>query len=140
VNSKLDTLEPEFREKVDKFLAALKSANIPVAVVCGRRTIAEQNALFAKGRKSPGPVVTNAKGGSSPHNFGLAVDICPLTSAGHCDWNAPFATWQKIGMIGKECGLIWGGEFKSLHDLPHYEDPNWRQVQAAWKRKEIEIA
>lgn len=137
---KLDSLEPDFKAKVQIFLEKLKDANIPVAVVCGRRTIAEQNALFAKGRTAPGPVVTNAKGGSSPHNFGLAVDLCPVNSAGHCTWNAPEAVWQEMGKIGKECGFVWGGGFKSLKDLPHYEDQNWRQVQAAWKRKEIQIA
>lgn len=137
---KLDTLAPEFKAKVEVLLKKLKAANIPVAVVCGRRTIAEQNALFAKGRTTPGPVVTNAKGGSSPHNFGLAVDLCPVNSAGHCNWNAPESVWHDMGMIGKACGLAWGGEFKSIHDMPHFEDPNWRQVQVKWKLKEIQIA
>lgn len=137
---KIDTLEPDFKAKVQIFLEKLKEANIPVAVVCGRRTIAEQNALFAKGRTTPGPVVTNAKGGSSPHNFGLAVDLCPVNSAGHCNWTASDAVWHEMGKIGKECGFVWGGEFKSIKDLPHYEDPNWRQVQLAWKQGKTKIA
>lgn len=137
---KIDTLDPSFKEKVQAFLDKLSATGIPVAVTCGRRTIAEQNALFAKGRSAPGPVVTNAKGGNSPHNFGLAVDICPLNSAGHCEWDAPFSRWQAIGAIGKECGLIWGGEFKSLHDVPHFECPDWRITQAEWKRGEVKIS
>lgn len=41
----------------------------------GLRTYEEQNALYAQGRTAPGNKVTNAKGGFSNHNFGIAFDI-----------------------------------------------------------------
>jgi hypothetical protein len=45
----------------------------------GLRTYAEQDALFAQGRNGhKGKIVTNAKGGQSFHNFGIAVDLCPF--------------------------------------------------------------
>lgn len=138
--SKLDTLEPEFREKVEKVIALLKERGVSVAVVCGRRTMAEQNALFAKGRTAPGNVVTNAKGGSSPHNFGLAVDLCPLNERGMADWRDKQPAWAEIGKAAEECGLAWGGKFKSIVDRPHIEDKNWRTVQMAWKRGQVEVA
>lgn len=137
--NKLDTLDPHFRKKVDVFLAALKEAGIDVAVVCCRRAIAEQNALYAKGRTAPGEVVTNARGGSSPHNFGQAVDVCPVRK-GQLWWNANDATWKRIAEIGSGCGLTPGYYFKTIHDAPHFEDPGWRIVQAAWKRGEVHVA
>ena len=39
------------------------------------RDIAYQNNLFAKGRTIKGSIVTNARGGSSMHNYRLAFDI-----------------------------------------------------------------
>lgn len=35
----------------------------------------KQMELWAQGRTRPGPIVTNAKGGQSAHNFGLAMDF-----------------------------------------------------------------
>lgn len=40
----------------------------------GRRSFMEQDALYMQGRTMPGPIVTNAKGGESPHNYGCASD------------------------------------------------------------------
>ncbi|WP_318566507.1 M15 family metallopeptidase [Peribacillus simplex] len=48
----------------------------------GFRLFAEQNALLAQGRTKPGNKVTNARGGQSMHNYGLAIDICLITSDG----------------------------------------------------------
>ena len=42
------------------------------------RSIKEQNELYAMGRTSSGRIVTNAKGGQSIHNYGLAFDIVML--------------------------------------------------------------
>lgn len=41
----------------------------------GLRTWEAQDALYAKGRTAPGGIVTNARGGYSLHNFGIAVDF-----------------------------------------------------------------
>ncbi len=43
-------------------------------VAQGYRSIAEQNRLYAQGRTLPGPIVTNARGGQSNHNRGIAVE------------------------------------------------------------------
>jgi hypothetical protein len=47
--------------------------------VQGVRTFAEQDALYAQGRTRKGLRVTNAKGGQSYHNYGLAADCALLT-------------------------------------------------------------
>ena len=48
---------------------------IIIKVISGLRTYDEQNGLHAKGRTTPGKIVTNARGGYSNHNFGIAFDI-----------------------------------------------------------------
>jgi len=50
-------------------------------LISGLRTYEEQDALYAQGRTAPGPKVTNAPGGHSNHNFGLAFDMVFLTTA-----------------------------------------------------------
>ena len=137
--SRLDNLDADFAESVRLFTARLLAEGVEVAIVAGRRTMAAQNDLYQQGRGKPGAVVTNAKGGSSPHNFGMAVDLCPVQN-GNLWWNAPDDLWRRMADMGKEMGLIPGYYFKSLHDPPHYEAPDWRQTQLAWKRGEIEIA
>jgi hypothetical protein len=82
------------------------------------RTIAEQNGLYAKGRTAPGGIVTNAKGGSSYHNYGLAFDVVIIRN-GAAVWKDP--GYRKLSSIASKYGFFWGGNFKSLNDEPHFE-------------------
>lgn len=100
-------------------------AGLAVLVTQGLRTWQEQDQLYAKGRTVPpigkAFVVTNAKGGQSYHNFGLAFDIVVLDSVGKADWDTSHPGWSVAANIGKSVGLEWGGDFKSIKDLPHYQ-------------------
>ena len=72
-------LHPKVRDEVKSLIEKVELGlpqHIAVAVPQGLRTIDEQNALYAQGRTKAGPIVTNAKGGSSYHNYGLAFDFC----------------------------------------------------------------
>ena len=138
--SKLDTLEPGFKEKVIELLNKTKLATgRDWALSDGRRTIAQQNALYAQGRTKAGKVVTNAKGGQSAHNFGLAADLWPLKN-GDFDWGANQNFFRVMADIAQELGLTAGFYFKSIHDAPHVEDPRWKQVQAQWKEGKVQVA
>jgi peptidoglycan L-alanyl-D-glutamate endopeptidase CwlK len=75
---RLATLEPEFKAKVEILLGELETQGIKCVVTSGRRTMAEQAKLYAQGRTTHGAIVTKAPPGSSAHNFGYAVDLCPL--------------------------------------------------------------
>ena len=75
---RVSKLHPKVRDEAAKAIDNAELGfppNMAMRVVQGLRTIAEQNALYAKGRTSPGPIVTKAKGGSSYHNYGLAIDL-----------------------------------------------------------------
>lgn len=138
--SKFDTLELDFQPTVQMLLDALNaSTGVQWVIVQARRTIAYQNSLYAQGRTKPGKIVTKAKGGQSPHNFGWAVDLCPLDEDGNVWWECPNKYWKMLGEVAEGMGLTWGGHFKSIIDYPHVEDPVWKDYQAAWKRGELEI-
>ena len=137
--SELNTLEPDFKPKIQELLDQLSTMGITCVVTSGRRTIAEQDALYAQGRTTPGKIVTKAQGGQSPHNFGLAADLCPKDGRGELWWNAPDDVWNAMHMVGEQLGLRAGYDFKSIKDAPHYEDPNWKVTQARWKAGEISV-
>ena len=110
----------------------------------GLRTIAEQDALFAKGRNAQGQVVnasavvTNARGGQSSHNYGLAIDVYPIVN-GAIDWGfangspeptpAAFPAWDALWRAVRANGnLVTGADFSlaSGYDPGHVELANWK--------------
>ena len=82
--SKIDTLHPLIRAEVqtlvDKINSSVLKGNVKMVVTQGLRTFAEQDKLYAQR-----PKVTNAKGGQSIHNYGLAFDFC-LADGGKMIW------------------------------------------------------
>lgn len=128
---RINELHPKIRAEV---LALFQKAdtiltgNATLRIVQGLRTIAEQDALFAKGRTAPGPKVTNARGGQSYHNFGLAFDIALLIDGKKISWDTAkdydgdkVADWMEFVKLAEAAGYEWGGHFKSIVDKPHFQ-------------------
>ena len=86
------------------------------------RTFAEQNALFAQGRTTAGDKVTNAKGGQSNHNYGLAFDVVGIDEKGKATYNLTENQWNKLYQNAEGGGLSWGGDWKTFKDKPHFEN------------------
>lgn len=124
----LDDLKPEIRPLVDTFLASCITAGLDVLVTCTLRTDAEQTALYARGRTTPGRIVTRAKAGQSAHNYGLAIDVVPMVN-GKPDWEEADPVWKTIGQLGQAAGLTWlGASDSTFPEEPHFELPDWREV------------
>ncbi len=120
-NNRIAKLHPKIRCAVKNFINEVdKTMGIKLRVIQGFRTYAEQNALYAQGRTTKGKKVTNAKGGQSNHNFGLAIDVAEIKN-GNIDWNEQEKVLPKIAPIGKKWGFEWGGDWKSIVDKPHFE-------------------
>lgn len=115
----IGTLVPRARKQARKFLRAVLVADLNVRIIDGSRTFASQDALYAKGRTRPGTVVTNARGGFSNHNFGIAWDIGIFDSDGKYLTESP--DYSKAGAIGRAQGLEWGGDWKGIVDRPHFQ-------------------
>lgn len=94
---------------------------IYVQISSGFRSFAEQNALYAQGRTKPGSIVTNARGGYSNHNFGLAVDYFLVSDDGNTALWTVNNKWRRVAAIGKQLGFAWGGDWASFRDYPHLE-------------------
>jgi len=106
----------------------LKERGYDAVVCCTYRSPEEQNLEYAKGRTTSGAIVTNAKGGESPHNYigALAFDIAVFDNGRYAGAN--FIGWQVAGQIGEELGLEWlGSKNSKFKDLPHFQVKNWKE-------------
>ena len=120
INSrKIEDLHPYVAKLCRAFVAACKKDGIDILITSTWRDNESQNALFAQGRTKPGKIVTNARGGSSFHNYKLAFDFVPIVN-GKAQWN-DLATFKRAGAIGKRLGLDWAGDWKTFKELAHLQ-------------------
>lgn len=122
INSRLLTdLDPKAAEVCKAHIAACTAEGIEILVTSTWRDIEAQDALYRIGR-DPGDIrrrVTNAKGGSSWHNYRVAWDVVPLIG-GKAIWNDPIA-WKAIIAAGESVGAEAGANWKSFPDQPHFQ-------------------
>ncbi len=115
----LATVEPRLQKLGRELLRRLAAEGLTFKVIQGRRTQAEQDALWAKGRTKPGPKVTWTR--NSRHLTGRAIDLA-LFSGKNVVWESKHYT--RAGEIGEQLGLVWGGRWKGgKTDRPHFELP-----------------
>lgn len=156
-NERIEKLHPTVRAEVTQIIEACDKAltgRAKVRISQGLRTFKEQNDLYAQGRTTPGPNVTksrplggkitNAKGGQSIHNYGLAVDIVLIIDGKTASWDTKAdwdgdkkADWMECVEIFKAHGWDWGGDWNSFKDLPHFEKKGhtWRNLATKGKDK-----
>ncbi len=116
-------LVPQVQDLCNQFIAKCQEAGIKVIITSTYRDNEKQTELYNQGRNgNSGRIVTNAKAGQSIHNYRLAFDFCPIID-GETVWNDTLL-FIKCGNIGKNLGLTWGGDFKSIKDMPHFEYTN----------------
>jgi peptidoglycan LD-endopeptidase CwlK len=121
----MDTSEPMLSiicpALADKIVQLANSSVEPVRIVAGFRVWEAQAALWAQGRTSDGPIVTDARPGASWHEFGLAVDLGIIRLLGEPGWAPSDPAWAQMGELGKSLGLFWGGDFVHNPDRPHFQ-------------------
>lgn len=118
---RLSKVHPWLSSVMHQVIGACATQGVPVLITQGLRTWQEQDALYGQGRTSPGKKVTNARGGQSYHNFGLAVDFVPVDAIGKADWNVGHPAWSIVVGIAKQHNLEWGGDWVSFKDFPHLQ-------------------
>jgi peptidoglycan L-alanyl-D-glutamate endopeptidase CwlK len=126
---RIKLIHPKLREEVMEIYDEINEALIGSAMCRFShtlRTFAEQNVLYAQGRTKPGKIVTNAKGGLSYHNYGMAIDIV-LIANGAASWDSGKdfdadgkADWMEVVSIFKQFGWEAGIDWK-FRDAPHFQ-------------------
>jgi len=125
---KIKTLHPDLQTAIAALVTRMaENHGMQFEVVFGTRTVDEQNKLYAQGRTAKGKVVTNARGGQSPHNYGLACDLW-LYEDGKFVWQPDAERMrdivEKFGRETEALGLLWGGRWKGLGDYGHVQLPS----------------
>lgn len=132
-------LHPTLLPLCQKWLDTCHQQSIQSFVDFTWRSAAEQDALYAQGRTTPGRIVTNAKGGQSAHNVTLpdgtpascAFDFAISNADGSLNWSINSVEFQAAVTIGKNLGLVWGGSWPGkLGDYVHWELSNWKQISS----------
>ncbi len=109
---KLSGVHPVLVKKALQIIELAKQEGYELRVTQGLRTFKEQDALFRKR-----PKVTNARGGQSSHNYGVAVDFA-FVVGGKISWDERL--YKNIGRWTNQVGLTWGGNWR-FTDLPHVQ-------------------
>lgn len=137
---KMKGVHPKLIELMKK---AISNSPYDFKVVQGLRTAEYQNSLYQQGRTKPGKIVTKLDGYNRKSNhqakadgYGHAVDIAVC---GHYDQNGDYVKYmtdaemfdnkklveisRHVKAVAKEMGMeiVWGGDWKTLYDTPHYE-------------------
>ena len=137
---KMKGVHPKLIELMRK---AIGDSPYDFKIVQGLRTAEYQNSLYQQGRTKPGKIVTKLDGYSRKSNhqakadgYGHAVDIAVC---GHYDQNGDYVKYmtdaemfdnkklveisRHVKAVAKEMGMeiVWGGDWKTLYDTPHYE-------------------
>ena len=119
------------------FQRVIKRADLPhdLTVVYGHRSAAEQAKIYARGRTTPGPIVTNAKPGKSRHNTSpsQAIDVVPFVGGKpdpatwanfHAVAPSIKAEWSAMvaeGLVPDGVSLAWGGDWTHTPDGAHWQ-------------------
>lgn len=94
---------------------ALQLSQIDFAVIEGLRTKARQAELMAAGA---------SKTMNSRHITGHAIDVAPIIG-GKIRWDWPLfnelATAFKLAATQENVPIVWGGDWVSFKDGPHFE-------------------
>jgi peptidoglycan L-alanyl-D-glutamate endopeptidase CwlK len=102
---------------------------IPFQILQSQRGRVEQNRAYAEGH-------SKARFGQSAHNWSpaIALDIAPIP----LDWKNT-AAFRKLANVilplakKLDIPITWGGSWKTLVDMPHYELRPWREWAAKAK-------
>lgn len=151
-------LLPQVKAKLEELETLAEQSGLHFIVTQTLRSEEEQIAYYAQGRESletvnqvravaklppiteaENKVVTKAKTVyDSWHAYGRAFDIAVVNKDGkidwgeNVDWNSDgISDWDQLGKLGEYIGLEWGGNFSTLHDIPHYQYREGKTISQA---------
>lgn len=131
----ISTLMPVAQKIARLFMKSAAGFGFTVRIISGSRTYAEQDELYAIGRtvQRNRATVTDARGGQSNHNFGIAWDVGIFAADGSYMRGitaAEVRAYKELGARAKAAvaGIEWGGDWTSRVDRPHYQLPTGKPI------------
>lgn len=124
----LQGIHPDLRRVMDR---ALRESPLDFVVIEGLRTKERQKQLVASGA---------SKTMNSRHLTGHAVDIVPIGPNGKAAFDWPL--YDRLGPAVKDAAakegveIVWGGDWKSFKDGPHFELERSKYPDGGWHTAE----
>ncbi|NYE08741.1 peptidoglycan L-alanyl-D-glutamate endopeptidase CwlK [Bacillus niacini] len=116
------------RERSNQLIQHAADKGIVMVITDDFRSAEDQDRLYEQGRTVAGNIVTNARGGESFHNFGLAIDFAIKTPSADIIWDMQYdgnqngiADWNEVVEMAKSLGFEWGGDWAQFKDYPHLQ-------------------
>lgn len=118
---RIGNVHPVVKQGAKEIIRRAYKEGIYVSFSAGYRSNVEQEKLYAQGRfGNKDKIVTNARGGQSLHNYGLALDMFITNKEGTtASWNV--SDLRRVAKIAKSLGFEWGGDWKTFKDYPHLQ-------------------
>ena len=121
-------LHPIVKERSNQLIQQSAAKGIVILITDDFRSAEDQDQLYEQGRTVEGNIVTNARGGESFHNFGLAIDFAIKTPTESVIWDRQFdgnqngkSDWDEVVEMAKALGFEWGGDWAQFKDYPHLQ-------------------
>ena len=117
---RINTLNPILIPAATRVFEKCQKEKIPLYIVWGSRTVEQQDLIYRYGRTIPGPIQTTRRGGSSAHNYGLALDYCLLFNTELMSWEDVYPRkywrqrWLKVAQYFEEEGWESGWRWQSF--------------------------
>ena len=134
---------PAFVERLKEHDRLLAIDHLPFVDYECLRSWERQEELWAQGRTTiPGSICTNARGGMSWHQYGLACDRVLNLTAGKPSIQWSWDTkkdlnqngtndWLEMGKLAELAGLEWSGRWRKFPELPHIQMTGGLTIQEA---------
>lgn len=123
-----EEMHPLVKERANQLVEQAATKGISIVITDDYRSMEDQDRLYQQGRTAGGEIVTNAKGGESFHNYGLAIDFAIKTTTGNVIWDMSYdgngngaSDWMEVVDVAKVLGFEWGGDWVGFKDYPHLQ-------------------
>jgi peptidoglycan LD-endopeptidase CwlK len=121
-------LHPIVMERSNQLIQQSAEKGIVILITDDFRSAEDQDRLYEQGRTAAGNIVTQARGGESFHNFGLAIDFAIKTPSENVIWDMQYdgnqngkSDWDEVVEMAKALGFEWGGDWAQFKDYPHLQ-------------------
>jgi hypothetical protein len=134
---RLGAVHPSLKEYTIELIKRAYKEGINVQISSGYRSLEDQAYIYGQGRSDylykgklyarpfdangkKLKIVSNAKPGTSIHNYGLAIDYFLVSDDGLKSLWTVSKKWRRVAEIAKGMGAEWGGDW-TWKDYPHLQ-------------------
>lgn len=118
----ISDLLPPVAVKAREWLIRLRRRQVDPLIYCTWRPAAEQDSLYAKGRTTIGPRVTNARGWQSWHQMHRAWDCVPMRDGKPVWAYTPYdPDWEAMVEEADALGIEWAGRWHDFREYVHFQ-------------------